>query len=84
MTETFLVPAIAAALLVCAEALTGPRRDPAWLAGVGIAAVAIAAVVVLAATAAVGRSIGLTVAGAAAAVAAVGLLRFLLRVLLGR
>lgn len=84
MTETFLVPAIAAALLVCAEALTGPRRDPAWLAGVGIAAVAIAAVVVLAATVAVGRSIGLTVAGAAAAVAAIGLLRFLLRVLLGR
>lgn len=84
MTATFLVPAIAAALLLCAEALAGPRRDPPWLAGVGIAAVAIAAVVMLAATAAVGRSVALTVAGAAAAVAAVGLLRFLLRLLLGR
>lgn len=84
MTATFLVPAIAAALLICAEALTGPRRDPTWLGGVGIAAVAIAAVIVLAATAAVGRSVALTVAGAAAAVAAVGLLRFLLRLLLGR
>jgi hypothetical protein len=79
MTATFLVPAIAAALLLCAEALAGPRRDPTWLAAVGIAAVAIAAVVMLAATAAVGRSVGLTVAGAAAAVAAVGLLRLLLR-----
>ena len=84
MTATFLVPAIAAALLLCAEASTGPTRDPAWLAGAGIVAVAIAAVVLLAATAPVGRSVGLTVAGAVAAVAAVGLLRLLLRLLLGR
>jgi len=84
MTATFLVPAIAAALLLCAEALTGPRRDPAWLTGVGIAAVAIAAVVMLAATATVGRSVALTVAGTAAAVAAVGLVRLLLRAVLRR
>lgn len=79
MTATFLVPAIAAALLVSAEALSGPRRDLAWLGAVAIAAVAISAVVVLAATAAVGRSVGLTIAGMAAAVAAIGLLRVLLR-----
>lgn len=79
MTATFLVPAIAAALLLCAEALSGPRRDLAWLGAVAIAAVAISAVVVLAATAAVGRSVGLTIAGMAAAVAAIGLLRVLLR-----
>jgi hypothetical protein len=79
MTATFLVPVIAAALVVCAEALAGPRRDPGWLAGVALAAAAVAAVVLLAATVAVGRSVGLTVAGMAAAVAALGLLRFLAR-----
>jgi hypothetical protein len=79
MTATFLVPAIAAALLLCAEAVTGPRRDPTWLGGVAIAAVAIAAVVMLAATVSVGRSVALTVAGAGAAVGALGLLRVLLR-----
>jgi hypothetical protein len=79
MTATFLVPAIAAALLLGAEAVTGPRRDPTWLAGVAIAAVAIAAVVMLAATVAVGRSVALTIAGAAAAVAAVWVLRILMR-----
>jgi hypothetical protein len=84
MTATFLVPAIAAAILICAEALSGPRRDPAWLAGVAIAAVVICAVVELAATVAVGRSVGLTVAGTAAAVAAVGLLRLLLGPVLRR
>lgn len=78
MTVTFLVPAIAAVLVLCAEALTGPRRNPAWLAGLAIAAVVVSAVVELAATVAVGRSVGLTVAGMAAAVAAVGLLRALL------
>ncbi|MGN6170393.1 MAG: hypothetical protein ACTHQQ_19815 [Solirubrobacteraceae bacterium] len=84
MTATFLVPAIAAALLLCAEALTGPRRDLAWLSGVAIAAVVICVVVELAATVAVGRSVGLTVAGTAAAVAAIGLLHVLLRLVLGR
>lgn len=84
MTATFLVIAIAAALLLCAEVVSGPRRDLAWLGGVGIAAVAIAALVQLAATVAVGRSVGITVAGMAAAVAAIGLLRLLLRLLVGR
>lgn len=78
MTATFLVPAIAAALLVSAEALLGPRRDAAWFAGLALAAVVVASVVLLAATVPVGRSVGLTIAGTAAAVAAIGLVRFLL------
>lgn len=84
MTATFLVVAIAAALLVCAEVLAGPRRDLAWLGSVAIGAVVVSAVVQLAATVAVGRSVGITVAGMAAAVAAIGLLRLLLRLLVGR
>lgn len=79
MTATFLVPVVAAALLVCAEAFTGPRRDPAWLGGVALTAAAVAAVVLLAATVDVTRSVGLTVVGMAAAVAAVALLRVLQR-----
>lgn len=78
MSATFLVPVIAAAALVGAEALIGPRRDLMWLAGVALAAVVVATVVLLAATVAVGRSVPLTIAGMAGAVAAIGLLRLLL------
>ena len=79
MTATFLVPVIAAALLVVLEALAGPRRDLAWLAGAALGAAAVSIAVMLAATIPASRSVGLTVAGMAAAVGAVGLLRLLLR-----
>jgi hypothetical protein len=78
MTWTFVVPAIAAALLVSAEGLSGPRRDPEWLGAVALGAVVISTAVLLAATVSAGRSVGLTVAGIAPAVAAVGLLRLVL------
>jgi len=78
MTATFLSPVIAAALLVGLELIAGPRRDRAWLAVVALGAALVAIAVMLAATIAAGRSLGLTVAGMAAAVAAVGLLRRLL------
>ncbi len=79
MTGTFLVPAIAAALLVVLELIAGPRRDLSWLGGVALAAALVAIAVMVAATVPASRSAGLTVAGMAAAVAAVGLLRLLLR-----
>jgi hypothetical protein len=78
MTATFLTPVIAAALLVGLELIAGPRRDLAWLVVVGLGAALVALGVMLAATLAAGRSLGLTVAGMAAAVAAIGLLRTLL------
>ncbi len=78
MTETFLLPAVADALLVGAELITGPRRDLAWITGVALAAGVVAIAVTLAATVAASRSTGLTIAGVAAAVAAIGLLRALL------
>ncbi len=82
MTASFLTPAVAAALLVCLELLFGPRREASralgWLAGVALAAVALSSVLLLAATLAAGRSVALTIAGMAAAVAAIGLVRALL------
>lgn len=79
MTATLLVPVIAAALLVAGEAIAGPRRDPAWLGAAAFGAVVVSIVVLLTATIAVGRSVALTVAGMAAAVAAVWLVRYLAR-----
>ncbi len=78
MTETFLLPAVAAALLVGAELITGPRRDLVWLAGLALAVALVAIAVMLAATISASRSTGLTIAGVVAAVAAIGLLRVLL------
>ena len=78
MTIALLTPLLAAALLVLGELVFPSRRDPAWLVGVAAAALAISAVVLLAATAHVGRSLALTVTGTVAAVAAVAVFRLLL------
>jgi hypothetical protein len=82
VTATFFTPAVAAALMVLLELLFGPRPEArlalVWLVGTALAAVTASTVVLLAATLAAGRSVGLTLAGMAAAVAAVGLVRVLL------
>ena len=82
MIATFLTPVLAAALIVLAELAFGPlrleRRALARLGAVALGAAVAAVAVLLAATIAAGRSIALTAAGMAAAVAVVGLLRVLL------
>ena len=82
MSTAFLVPAIAAVLLVGAELAFGPRRalgrQLAWLGTAALGAIASSTLVLLGARVAAGRSVALTVAGMASAVAAVALLRALL------
>jgi hypothetical protein len=77
-------PAFAAGLLACGEvAFAGAERSidrrslhrwAVWLAGVTLAAAAVASIVLLAATARAGRSLLLTFVGTVAAVGAVALL----------
>ena len=82
MSAVFFIPAIAAALLVGGELTFGPRRalgrQLGWLGAAALGAIASSSLVLLGARVAVGRSVGLTVAGMAAAVAAIALLRTLL------
>jgi hypothetical protein len=77
------IPLLAAGLLISAEIMFsalrrgakppsagGPQRI-AWLAGLGLGAIGVSALVLLAATVPVGRSVAITIIGTAAAVSVV-------------